>query len=227
MVICGCVVLSSCNNSGTALKLQDPIAAETDNNHDANTTLNSISSDSKEKTIEDLLAAFQSETKTSEKYSACSKKAAEEGYPQVALLFKAASAAEKIHADNYKAVLNESGTKVSLAKPEFTVKSTIENLKNAVKGETYEASTMYPEFLKDAEAAGNQLALLSVSYAVKTKKTHRTMFENALTALEKNNAKSLSSIYYVCPTCGNTYNIIPTQPCGICMTGPEKFIKII
>jgi rubrerythrin len=168
----------------------------------------------------------QLKTTASAKYAAYSKKAEKEGYQQIALLFKAASTAEKIHASNHKSVLEESGTKVSPVTPEFTVKSTRENLQDAIKGETYEATTMYPEFLKVAEAAGNQMALISLNYAFRTEKKHRVMYENALAALEKNTVKSLPGTYFVCPTCGNTYDTAPAERCGICMTGSEKFIKI-
>ena len=223
-LISGWVIFSSCNNSGVAAELQEPVAMPSENINNLNPGAGTA--DSKEKTTADLLAAFKGETTASAKYAAYSKKAEQEGYHQVALLFKAASTAEKIHASNHQAVLEESGTNVAPVTPEFTVKSTKENLQDAIKGETYEAVTMYPEFLKDAEAAGNQLALISLNYAYKTEKKHKVMYENALTALEKNNVKSLPSTYYVCGTCGNTYDAAPPQRCGICMSGSEKFIKV-
>jgi rubrerythrin len=225
-LISGWVVFSSCNNAGGAVKLQEPVAMSSENSN--NGKVNSVisSADPREKTTEDLLAAFKGETTASAKYAAYSKKAEQEGYHQIALLFKAASTAEKIHATNHQSVLEDAGTKVAPVTPEFTVKSTKENLQDAIKGETYEATTMYPEFLKDAESAGNQLALISLNYAFKTEKKHRVMYENALAALDKNAVKSLSVVYYVCATCGNTYDAAPPQRCGICMTGAEKFIKI-
>jgi rubrerythrin len=219
-LISGWVVFSSCNNAGTKVKLQEPVASGMEKERNAGQKEAGI------KTTEDLLAAFKGETTASAKYAAYSKKAEEEGYHQIALLFKAASAAEKIHANNHKAVLEESGAKVTPINPEYTVKSTKENLQDAIKGETYEATTMYPEFLKNAEAAGDQLAMLSLNYAYKTEKRHRAMYENALAALGNNTVKSLSAVYYVCATCGNTYDTTPPSRCGICMTSAEKFIKI-
>jgi rubrerythrin len=226
------VLFTSCNNSGETTKLSEPVAINTENKSNADNEQSGKANqgtsivNAKEKTTDDLLAAFKGETTASAKYAAYSKKAEQEGFHQIAMLFKAASAAEKIHANNHKSVLEESGTKVPPINPEFSVKTTKENLQDAIKGETYEATTMYPEFLKDADAAGNQLALLSLNYALKTEKKHRVLYENALAAIEKNTVKSLSSVYYVCPTCGNTYDVMPTQRCGICMTGSEKFIKI-
>ena len=69
---------------------------------------------------------------------------------------------------HHKAVLGESGQKVPEIKPEFTVNSTKENLKDAIAGEGYEVSTMYPEFMTNANTAGTQLALVSLNYAYKT-----------------------------------------------------------
>jgi rubrerythrin len=184
------------------------------------------SSDVHTKTIANMQEAFKGETVASAKYEAYSKKAVQEGYPQAALLFKAAAAAENIHANNHKAVLQESGISVAVVKPEFTVKTTQENLQDAIAGETYEASTMYPAFLTTANKAGNQLAMLSLNYAYKTEKKHKVMYETALAALRNNTLKTLPTLFYVCPTCGNTYETKAPARCGISMTAAEKFIKI-
>ncbi len=175
---------------------------------------------------ENMQAAFKGETTASAKYAAYSKKAEEEGYHEIALLFKAASMSEKIHAGNHQAVLREGSQNVPAITPEFTVKSTRENLKDAIDGETYEVTTMYPEFITNASDAGNQFSLMSLNYAYKTEQKHKIMYEKALAALESNNVKSLPSVFYVCPTCGNTYDTKAPGRCGISMTSSEKFLKI-
>lgn len=175
---------------------------------------------------ENMKAAFKGETTASAKYAAYSKKAEEEGYHEIALLFKAASKSEKVHAGNHKAVLMNGSQEVPAVVPEFTVKSTRENLKDAIAGETYEITTMYPEFIMNANKAGNQFSLMSLNYAYKTEQKHKPFYEKALAALESNNVKSLPSVYYVCPTCGNTYDTKAPSRCGISMTSSEKFMKI-
>ena len=176
--------------------------------------------------FQNMQDAFKGETTASAKYAAYSKKAEEEGFHEIALLFNAASKSEKIHATNHKAVLLEGGQKVPVITPEFTVKLTKENLKDAIAGEGYEISTMYPEFITNANTAKNQFALVSLNYAYKTEQKHKPFYEKALAALESNNVKSLPSVYYVCPTCGNTYDTTAPKRCGISMTSSEKFIKI-
>lgn len=175
---------------------------------------------------QNLNEAFRGETTASAKYAAFSKKAEEEGYHEIAMLFKAASVSENFHANNHKAVLEESGEIVAEFNPEFTVKTTAENLSCAIEGEAYEISTMYPNFLTNAQDAGNQLALMSLNYAYKTEKIHKKLYENALNALNTNTVTQLTSVYYVCPTCGNTYVGKSPKKCGISMTDTESFIHI-
>jgi rubrerythrin len=237
--------ITSCGNSGSDTAMKSPEQNTVDstnqkekgenegkeNEKEENKSMAKTASmvegtDAKAKTTENLQAAFKGETTASAKYAAYSKKAEQEGYHEIALLFKAASTAENIHANNHKAVLQESGISTPVIKPEFTVTSTKENLEDAIKGETYEATTMYPEFLTAANAAGDQLAMISLTYAYKTEKKHRVMYENALTALQNNTVKTLPTVFYVCPTCGNTYDTKAPARCGISMTGGEKFIKI-
>ncbi|WP_273277443.1 rubrerythrin family protein [Maribacter polysiphoniae] len=182
--------------------------------------------DPQKSTIQNMKDAFKGETTAHAKYAAFSKKAAEEGYPEIALLFKAASGAELIHANNHKVVIQRMGEEIPTVIPEFSVGTTKENLKNAIEGESYEFNTMYPNFIKDANAAGNYMAQISLTYAYKVEQKHRDFYINALKVLEEGNVKSLPSVYYLCPTCGNTYAITAPSRCEISMTDAKLFIKI-
>lgn len=224
--------LQSCNGKSQAnTQMQKPATESTTISNEKEDS--EKESDSKSTTsmanatnIQNMQAAFKGETTASAKYAAYSKKAETEGYHQIALLFLAASKSEKIHANNHKAVIEDAGQKTPTITPEFTVKTTAENLKDAIAGESYEISTMYPEFLKNANAAGNQLSLMSLNYAYKTEQKHKPLYEKALAALQNNTVKSLATVYYICPTCGNTYDTNAPKRCGISMTSSEKFIKI-
>ncbi|MCC6727453.1 MAG: rubrerythrin family protein [Saprospiraceae bacterium] len=182
--------------------------------------------DAKATMVNNLTDAFKGETTASAKYAAYSKKAEEEGYHQIALLFKATSTSENIHANNHQAVLEELGAAVPSFKPEFTVKTTAENLKDAIAGEAYEIATMYPEFLKNAKAANGKLATISLNYAYKTEQRHKPLYEKALAALEAKKVDSLASVYYVCQTCGNTFDGNAPKRCNISMTKSDRFTKI-
>jgi rubrerythrin len=177
-------------------------------------------------TLDNLQHAYKGETTASAKYAAYSQKAEEEGYHEIAMLFKAASKSESIHAGNHKAVLAEYGKSVPEIEPEFTVKSTRENLMDAIAGETYEINTMYPEFVNNSKISKNRLALISFNYAYQTEQKHKAFYEKALAALDNKNVGSIPTSYFVCPTCGNTYETKAPQRCGISMTSGDKFIEI-
>lgn len=179
------------------------------------------------KTVENIKAAIKGETTASAKYAAYAEKAKKDGYSKVALLFEAASKAESIHATNHRAVLEQLGVKMEDFKPEYSVKSTKENLADAIKGESYEVATMYPGFLKTAQKENVNLALISFNYAFQTEKKHKALYENALNQLNAGKENSLASKYMVCTTCGNTYDGEAPARCGISMTPKERFVSIM
>ena len=226
LAIASCLSLFSCKNKEESKsEMKTPVEnKEANEKTEGNTALNV--EDAKTKTIADMQEAFKGESNATARYAAFSKKAAEEGNKEIAMLFKAASLAEKIHATNHKAVLEEMGVATEPVVLDVVVKSTKENLEAAIKGESYEVAEMYPAFLKDANAAGNQLALISLNYAYKTEKKHKAYYEKALAALNSNTVNTLPTTYYICPTCGNTYETTAPKRCGISMTGGEKFVTI-
>ncbi|MFC6876887.1 rubrerythrin family protein [Flavobacterium myungsuense] len=206
LVLICCLVISSCNNKNVEAK-----------------TTTKQHMDAGIKTIENMQSAYKGEKTATAKYKAFSKKAEEEGYHNIALLYNAVSAAENIHAINHKAVIEDAGATVPVIKPEYKVKSTKENLSDDINGEAYEAKTMYPDFLKTAETADNQIAFLSLTYAMKTEQKHKVFFEQALGDINSNTLNSLPSEYFVCPACGNTYTTAPRH-CDFSLTEREKFI---
>ena len=118
------------------------------------------------------------------------------------------------------------GVKVGKITPEFKVGTTKQNLEDAIAGEGYESSTMYPGFIKTADKEENNLALISYNYAYKTELKHLKMYKNALEMLNAGKEKTLPSKYYICPTCGNTYDGEAPARCGLSMTSKEKFLTV-
>ncbi len=179
--------------------------------------------DARTKTIENMQSAYKGERTATAKYDAFAKKAEAERYHNIALLYKAVSSAENIHAINHKAVIEDGGATVAVITPIYKVNSTIENLSEDINGEAYEAKTMYPDFLKTAATANNQTAILSLTYAMKTELKHKVLFEQALGDINTNTLQSLPSKYFVCPDCGNTYTTAPRH-CDFSLTDGNKFI---
>lgn len=191
-------------------------------------TVSSYSQDNpaRMQTIEDLKNAFTGETTASAKYAAYAKKAEEEGFTKISKLFQATSKSESIHAANHRAVLEQLGVAVPEVTPKFEVKSTLENLQDAINGESYEVATMYPEMLKNVNASNINIAGISFKYAFETEKNHNKLYKKALEALNSGNEGSLAGQYAVCTTCGNTYENNGPNRCGICMTSKDRFVTI-
>jgi rubrerythrin len=161
------------------------------------------------KTDKNLQDAFAGESQANRKYLAFAKKAEEEGYKQIAKLFRAAADAETVHALNH---LRELGG----------IKSTKENLQEAIGGETYEFESMYPQMIKEAEEEGKKRALISFNFANAVEKIHADLYKKALEAIGKNPEVD----YHVCQVCGNTVEGEPPDKCPICGALKKMFKKV-
>jgi len=159
------------------------------------------------KVYDDLMTAFAGESQANRKYLAFAKKADEDGFPQVARLFRAAAAAETVHALTHFRTAGE-------------VKTTEENLKAAIEGEHYENTSMYPDFIKDAETEGNTKALRSFNWANEAEKVHEMLYKEALATLGKPGEEY---DYYICPVCGYTHKRVAPDKCPVCGALGSKF----
>ena len=188
-----------------------------------------VSEVDKQKLVKNLKDGFTGETTASAKYAAYSKKAREEGFENIAKLFEAASKSESIHARNHKDVLVKLGYNAPEVKPEFTVKTTKENLEDAIKGETYETNTMYPDFMKLSDALGEygSGASKSFEFAKETEAKHKVFYEESLKAIDAKTVDKLPTAYWVCPVCGNTVSSEKDiLKCSICKNEKEPWAKI-
>jgi rubrerythrin len=161
---------------------------------------------------EGLKEAFAGESQANRKYLAFAEKAEKDGFPQIAKLFRAAAAAETVHAHNHLRAMGG-------------IKSTAENLKAAIGGEYYEFTKMYPEFIKAAQKEGKKDAERSFNYANEVEKIHHKLYEAALKSLEKGKDLEKKDIY-VCPVCGYTHEGQPPEKCPVCGTVKKLFKKI-
>ncbi|QUH22892.1 rubrerythrin family protein [Methanobacterium alkalithermotolerans] len=159
--------------------------------------------------IENLKEAFSGESQANRKYLAFAKKADQEGYPHIARLFRAAAAAETVHAHNH---LDAMGG----------IKSTEENLKTAIEGEIAEFEEMYPDFIEEAKEEGNKQAEWTFDVANQVEKIHAQLYQKALENIES----KVMVDYYVCNWCGNTVEEKPPEKCPICNAPVEEFLKV-
>ncbi len=160
------------------------------------------------KTLDDLKEAFAGESQANRKYLAFSKKAEEEGYKGVALLFKAIAEAETVHAMNHFKL--------------FGLGTTEENLKAAIQGENYEVTTMYPNFLEDAKKAKETGAQKSEQFALEAEQIHERMYIDALQKVMDNEDINIKKVA-VCNVCGHTVIGEPPDECPICKSKKKAY----
>lgn len=103
------------------------------------------------------------------------------------------------------------------------VKSTAENLEQAIRDENYEVTTMYPEFMQDAEHEEEKKALRSFRWAWEVEKVHEDLFTEALKNLGEEAAEF---DVYVCPVCGHTHIGLPPERCPVCATPRERYLMV-
>ena len=177
------------------------------------------------KTLDNLQAAFNGESNAHARYLAFAEKADQEEYGEVASLFRAAAKAEEVHAANHAAVIKNLGGSPQAKIETPVVKSTKENLEAALKGESYERDTMYPEFLKQARAEGNRDAVQSFNYAKTAEAEHAKLYSEALNNLPKLRG-SKAKDYFVCTVCGYTTSQMDFSKCPSCFTHKDKYEKV-
>ncbi len=161
------------------------------------------------KTETNLKEAFAGESQANRKYLAFAEKADQEGYPQAARLFRAAAAAETVHAHSHLRALEGVG-------------STADNLKAAIGGETFEFESMYPPMIEAAEAEGHNAAVRSFKFANEVEKVHAELYQKALDTLDSPETVD----YYVCSVCGHTVENEAPDTCPVCGSKVKAFNKV-
>jgi len=161
------------------------------------------------KTHDNLLISFAGESQANQRYLAFARKADQEGFPQIARLFRAAAAAESIHAGNH-------------LRADDGVKTTLENLEVALGGENYEVDSMYPPMLAAAQQEDQKKAASSFNWALEVEKIHAALYAEALANMDSKEEYD----YTVCPFCGYTHKGPAPEKCPICGAPGSKFETI-
>ena len=163
-------------------------------------------------TDKNLQEAFAGESQANRRYLFFAEKADNEGYPQVARLFRAAADAETVHALNHYNVMDAIGT-------------TKENVMAASVGEHYEFTRMYPIFIDKAEQEENSRAQRTFHLANEVEQIHHRHFEGALKALNEG-SEIKDEPYFVCQVCGNTVAGEAPEKCPICGAPRSRFKQV-
>lgn len=156
-----------------------------------------------------LKEAFAGESQAYTKYTLFADKAEQEGYSQVARLFRAIAYAERVHAANHLRELGGIG-------------DTAANLKAAFEGESYENTEMYPAFDAVARAEGDKGAMRTIRYALEAEKIHEAMYIAARESVLAGSDMAAESVW-VCPVCGHTVIGQPPDKCPVCGAPQAKY----
>ena len=153
------------------------------------------------KTHDNLYVAFVGEAKAHHRLLAFARKADDEGYPQIAKLFRAVAAAEGVHAERHLRLLGEA-----------VVQSTEENLQSSFERETSVNEVYYPQFIREAEEEGERAAVLTFSQARDVEEGHAALYKHALSAMLRDETHG----YYVCQVCGYVAERDVPDQCPVC-----------
>ena len=123
-------------------------------------------------TESNLKEAFAGESQANRKYLAFAKKAEQEGFSNVARLFRTTAEAETIHALGHLGAMDG-------------VRRTLDNVRAAMAGETYEYTEMYPSFRKTAVEEGNSAAIQEIDEQIAESKEHAEQFQAMLVKAAK------------------------------------------
>jgi rubrerythrin len=162
-------------------------------------------------TPDNLKTAFAGESQANQKYRAFAKQAEQEGFPNVARLFRTTAEAERIHAEGHLKALDAVGT-------------TAQNLQAAIDGETYETKEMYPPMFQQAEADGHK-AKRMFGYALNVEAVHARLYALALEAARRGQDLTETE-FFLCPVCGHIEFGKPPESCPVCGAKGEKYIRV-
>ena len=158
--------------------------------------------------IQDALnQAFIGEAKANLRLQVYAQKAEEEGYKQIAKLFRVIAFSESVHGTRALRLLKE-------------IKSTEENLTASFESETKIAQVAYDQFIKYAEEAGDKAALLNFSQSRDVEETHAGLYKQAMNHF----MEERETTYYVCKVCGYVSDGSLPDECPVCSAKKEQFV---
>jgi len=159
-----------------------------------------------DKIREALREAYVGEAKASLRLKLFAEKADQEGYKQIARLFRVIAFSEEIHGKRALRVLKD-------------VKTTEENLAESFESEKKVAEIAYDQFVKMAEQAGDKPALLHFSQSRDVEETHANLYKQAMNHF----MEERETVYHVCKVCGYVADGVLPDECPVCGAKKEQF----
>lgn len=152
--------------------------------------------------------AYTGESKAALRLKVFAETAEQEGFTQIARLFRVISFSEEIHGKRALRLLRE-------------VKTTEENLVDSFESESRVAGVAYDTFVKLAESVGDNTSSVYFSQSRDVEKVHATLYKEAMNHM----LEERETIYHVCTVCGYVSDGILPETCPVCGVGKENFVK--
>lgn len=163
----------------------------------------------KERTAKNVHDAFVGEAKAYQRLLEYAKKAEEEGFSQIAHLFRAVAESESVHSRRHFRLLE-------------AVADTQANMEKAFQQETTVNGNYYPKMLTEAEQDSETAAALVFSQARDVEEVHGKLYRKALDHF----MEEVSVEYYICSVCGFVHEKEAPEKCPICNAPESKFFKV-
>lgn len=151
--------------------------------------------------------AYTGESKASLRLKLFAEKAQEEGYPQMAKLFRVISFSEELHGKRALRLLRE-------------IRSTQENLAESFESETRVAGVAYDKFIRYAEEAEDRPASLYFSQSKDVEEIHAKLYKEAMDHM----LEDRKTTYYVCEVCGYVSDGVLPEVCPVCDAKKDRFV---
>ena len=168
------------------------------------------------KTEKNLMTAFSGESEARNKYTFYASKAKKDGYEQIASIFEETANNEKEHAKLWFKALNNG-----------EIPSTIDNLKDAAKGENYEWTQMYKGFAMVAKEEGFDDIAKLFEMVADIEKNHEQRYLKLVENIEENKVfHKDEEVIWICRNCGHVYyGKDALKICPVCKH-PESFMEL-
>ncbi|MCL2110472.1 rubrerythrin family protein [Microgenomates group bacterium] len=165
----------------------------------------------KNETYFNLARAYLGECQARNRYTFYSSVAKKEGFEQISAIFFETAAQEKEHAKNLFVLINTlrdagdgpSDLKLDGVEIPNVYSTTADNLKDAIAGESHEASIMYPQFADIAEQEGYKDIAIRLRAIAKAEEHHSNVYQKLLELVEQGRVfKRDTNQVWACRECG-------------------------
>jgi rubrerythrin len=174
-------------------------------------------------TLENLKSGYASEVKHASWYEVFAKQAQKENMSGVAVVFRALSQSEKVHADNLANLLKARGVDpvAPVIEPPPPGK-TNQYLKSAASSERVETESMYPAFIKTANDEKDSVAAQLFTQTLGADERHGRLLKKVM-----EEGLTISKLpYMMCPRCGYIVGSEKDEECRVCKAKKETFKKL-